>query len=151
MEKEGALALGSRFYSVCISTRYLSRSVLLSHSCDLAQFASSLGILLPSTLAKHSGPYLPSLEDRFNLWYRPIFGARRRTLSDYSPRCSSFGVGMVVHIFLVNIPSIFDYHILRCDILSIMPFEHASGRRSAPTLQSFLHNTGVYGYPYPIA
>jgi hypothetical protein len=27
--------------------------------------------------AKHSGPYFLSLEDRFNLWYRPIFGAGR--------------------------------------------------------------------------
>lgn len=38
-------------------------------------------------LAKHSGPYLLSLEDWFNLWYRPIFGARRQISSDYSPRC----------------------------------------------------------------
>jgi hypothetical protein len=28
-------------------------------------------------LAKHSGPYPLSLVDRFNLWYGPIFEARR--------------------------------------------------------------------------
>src|ERR1700679_1622113 len=45
----------------------------------------------PNSLTKHSGPYLLSLEDWFNLWYRPIFGVRRLISSDYSPRYLSFG------------------------------------------------------------
>ncbi|KAN0102962.1 hypothetical protein V8E51_011275 [Hyaloscypha variabilis] len=35
-----------------------------------------------NTLPKHSGPYLLSLVDRFKLWYRPIFGGRRLSLSN---------------------------------------------------------------------
>jgi hypothetical protein len=44
-----------------------------------------------NSLTKHSGPYLLSLEDWFNLWYRPIFGVRRLISSDNSPRYLSFG------------------------------------------------------------
>ena len=33
-----------------------------------------------ANLPKHSGPYPLSLEDRFNLWYRPIFGGRRKNV-----------------------------------------------------------------------
>jgi hypothetical protein len=49
--------------------------------------------------AKHSGPYFLSLEDRFNLWYRPIFGARRPTVRLLTAISYPSGVDIVVHIF----------------------------------------------------
>ena len=53
-----------------------------------------------TVLANHSGPYLLSLVDRFNLWYRPIFGARRLKLCPITHRdIFAFGVDVVVHIF----------------------------------------------------
>ena len=41
----------------------------------------------------HSGPYLLSLEDRFDLWYRPIYEARRSIFPSTQHRILSFGRG----------------------------------------------------------
>lgn len=43
--------------------------------------------------------FLLSLEDRFNLWYRPIFGARRQTVRLLTAISYPSGVDIVVHIF----------------------------------------------------
>lgn len=46
----------------------------MSFSCDCVPFFFLSYIFTP---AKHSGPYLLSLADWFNLWYRPIFACRK--------------------------------------------------------------------------
>ena len=48
-----------------------------SNGISSTKVPSVLTVIIPLIsvpLAKHSGPYLPSLAGRLNPWYRPIFG-----------------------------------------------------------------------------
>lgn len=64
--------------------------------------SSNLLGMYHTSLVKHSGPYLLSLEDWFNLWYRPIFETRRSRFHDGLLNAAFYpsGVDVVFHIFL---------------------------------------------------
>ena len=92
-------------------TRYRSPFIIKLHT----SFPSANSLCLPDgakysndhrhlaqheSLLKHSGPYLLSSTDWFNLWYRPIFGRRRVTSVRLLTALSCLSsVDLVVHIF----------------------------------------------------